>query len=51
MPTYRVELYGLAWCYWGPRKLQVSVSQLLIGVANAINGPKYLKGASCQHTV
>ena len=41
------SLAKLAWCYWGPRKLQVSISQLLTGVANALNGPKYPKGVSC----
>ena len=44
-PNYCVELFGLAWCYWGPRKLLVTVSQLLTGVANAINGIEYPKGA------
>ena len=41
LPTYRAKFFGL-------RKFQVSVSQLLTGVANMLNGPK---SASCQHPV
>ena len=43
-PTYRVEFFGQAWCYWGPRKLSR-------GIANTLHGLKYPNGPSCQHPV